>query len=305
MIARTFMLKCARESSDTTAVKTYHKIIFSLLAALVAAVITFGWLDDYGRNYTEQGLKRSLVAYGIARGLNAVISVAQGTEVAVEPVGVGMTFTPGQILDPVNDLVERFSWIVLVSGVSLGAQRVLLSMTAWVWFSGLVGVCLATGLLLMWKPALLGPRMSRGVYKLAALLLVLRLAVPVIAVINEGIYRSFLAPQYEESMQKLEATTRSIEQSRPPPVDEAAGFMEQARRMMQSASSMLDIERQLAALKQTASEVSEYALNMIVVFVLQTLVFPLLFLWLAYRLLAAIIQYQPRQNPLSGTNNER
>ena len=268
------------------------KILITLAVLLFGILIGAGWLDDYGRDYTEQGLKRTLIAFGVARGLNGVISVAQGTEVAVEPVGVGVTFTPGQILDPINDLIERFSWVVLASGVSLGAQRILLSMTAWIWFTAAVIVLLLISLLNMWRNDLLEERWRKPLYKLTAALLVLRLTVPVIAVINEGIYQVFLAPQYEQSMEGLQQTTESLEeikQQQTPNVTEQ-GFLERAKQMMESASSAFDIDRQLESLKQQASQASEDALNIIVVFVLQTLVFPLFFLWLSYRVIVSLFR---------------
>jgi hypothetical protein len=273
-------------------VERNNRILVSVAAVLLLVVIFSGWLDDHGRDYTEQGLKRTLFAYGLARGLNGVISVAQGTEVAVQPVGVGVTFTPGQILDPINDLVERFSWIVLASGVSLGAQRILLSMTAWLWFSGLVAACLLISLLLLWRKIPANESRRRFAYKLTAVLLVLRLAVPVIALLNEGIYQLFLAPQYEDSIARLETATSSIERiQQVAPSDAENGLMERARRMMQNASSALDLDKQLTSLKQAVADFSEYALNMIVVFVLQTLVFPLFFLWLAYKFIGNIFKW--------------
>ncbi|HSG92687.1 MAG TPA: hypothetical protein VK999_03170, partial [Methylotenera sp.] len=36
-------------------------------------------------------LKVTLTVYALARGLNALISVVQGTELAIEPMGVGLT----------------------------------------------------------------------------------------------------------------------------------------------------------------------------------------------------------------------
>jgi hypothetical protein len=63
-----------------------------------------------------------------ARALNAVISVAQGTEVSLQPLGVGVTLAPGQLLDPVNDLVEKFSDLMLMASVAFGVQKVLISM---------------------------------------------------------------------------------------------------------------------------------------------------------------------------------
>ena len=56
-------------------------------------------LDERGQEYADAALKRSLLTFGVARALNGVISVAQGTEIALQPAGVGLTFTPGQILD--------------------------------------------------------------------------------------------------------------------------------------------------------------------------------------------------------------
>ena len=274
------------------AVTRNYKILITLVVLCLTAIITTGWLDETGRSYTEQGLKRSLVAFGVARGLNGIISVAQGTEVAVEPVGVGVTFTPGQILDPINDLIERFSWIVLASGVSLGAQNILLNMTAWPWFAGLVILLMAVSSLLLWKDHLLGDTERKLIYKLAVILVILRLTVPVIAVINEGVYRVFLSPQYETSLSQLESTTMSLEQANQPvPPAEDLSLLEKAQKMMQDASAAMDVDQQLEELKQTASEISEYVLNMIVVFVLQTLVFPLFFLWLAYKLIIRVFAY--------------
>lgn len=77
-----------------------------LLAALMAVT---PFLDQRaGENY-ESLFQRALVTFALARTLNGVISAVQGTEVAIQPAGVGVTLTPGQMLDPVNDLVERFS----------------------------------------------------------------------------------------------------------------------------------------------------------------------------------------------------
>ena len=106
--------------------------LFLSLAVLICTAIA--WLSPFealGSGYVDTAFKRAAAGFAIARGLNGVISVAQGTEFAVQPAGVGVSFTPGEILDPVNDLVERFSWIMLLATSSLGIQKVLLSMSSW------------------------------------------------------------------------------------------------------------------------------------------------------------------------------
>ncbi len=270
-------------------VSIYPKILLSLFALLLVLAAQLHWLDDIGENYTEQGLKRALVAYGIARGLNGVISVAQGTEVAVEPVGVGLTFTPGQILDPINDLIERFSWVVLASSASLGVQRILIQITSWYWFSILVSLFLFVAVYTMWRqPSQVSIRKSMWL-RVAMVLVVIRFMIPVIAIVNEGIYLVFLQPQYEESRLKLEQTTDSMNQQNtvisPVDAEQELSFVEKVQNIYESATNAVDFQRQLDGLKQTAAQLSEDALNMIVVFVVQTILFPLLFLWLSIKLI--------------------
>lgn len=274
----------------------YAKAGAGAVALILVVVANLGLVDKPGEAYTEEGLQRALLTFGVVRGLNAVISVAQGTEIAVEPVGVGMTFTPGEILDPVNDLIERFSWVVLASGTSLGIQRVLLDVTAWVWFTVLVTVSvLAAAAVALW-PRPVRPGLRRGVYRLAAVLVLLRFAVPLIAICSEGLYQVFLAPQYEDSSQALEKTAESIseinEESRQsPPEDGETSILMSIKRVYESATGVLEVEDRIEAFKEAAAEVSEHALNLIVVFVMQTILFPLVFLWLvvvAIKRLAAL-----------------
>ena len=108
-----------------------RKSLTTLLIVLIAAVAATGVADQVSDDYAEDALKRALATFAVARTLNGVISVAQGTEIALEPGGVGVMLTPGQILDPINDLVERFSSVMLVAASSLGLQIVLLEILSW------------------------------------------------------------------------------------------------------------------------------------------------------------------------------
>ena len=265
----------------------YKKIIVTLVVLLCVLLVQMGWLDEQGKDYAEQGLKRALVTYAIARGLNGVISVAQGTEVAVQPVGVGLTFAPGQILDPVNDLIERFSTVVLVSAASLGMQRMLIEITAWFWFSLLCSFLLLVSAFMIWKSHAVSLSNNRLLYKATAILLVIRLVVPLVAVVNEGVYLAFLQPQYETSKKQLENITADVDQvqqsSQVQMADENS-FIEKIQALYNSAADAVDIQQQLDELKQTVSDVSQHALNLMVVFVLQTIILPVLFLFIAYKL---------------------
>jgi hypothetical protein len=273
----------------------YIKSCLTALAVIFALTAYLGWLDEIGERYTQQGLKRSLITYGVARSLNGVISVAQGTELAFEPAGVGLTFTPGQILDPVNDLVERFSWVVLASGASLGVQNILMQVTGWFWFSLTIIACLIFSVLLFWRHCLLSGTARKIIFKTTLVLMIIRFSIPVIAIMNEALYQNFLEPQYVEASNSLQQTTADIEKlnkQQQPLAGDDASFIDKVKSAYQSASNALDIKGHLDSLKSIVAEVSESALNMIVVFVIQTLVFPLLFIWLALQLIKYVINFK-------------
>ena len=128
------------------------KILRTILIAIIAAAAISGVVDNQSEKYAEQALTRALVTFTAARALNGVISVAQGTEVAAEPGGVGFIFTPGQILDQINDLVERFSSVLLVAASSLGLQLVLLEITSWWVMTAMLMFSLAVWLAAVWWP---------------------------------------------------------------------------------------------------------------------------------------------------------
>ena len=268
------------------------KILFTVLFLLLVLVNQSGPLDIISRDYTKAGLQRALVTYAVARGLNGIISVAQGTEVAVEPAGVGLIFTPGQILDPVNDLIERFSWIVLVSGTSLGVQQFLLEISSWIWFRLAVSVIVLAAIFTIWpaNPEIIATRSV--LMRLVMISIILRFSVPLLAFGNEILYRHFLEPEYRTSSESLRRTSLTLgdlnsesQLTVESPEKGGQSILEQARRIYQSTADNIKINARIQAFKQAAEHISEHTINLIVVFVLQTLLIPLIYLWVILQLL--------------------
>ena len=100
-----------------------QQMVRFLGVALVAIMVACSWLSPFDTTANAQldaGLKRAAATYASARLLNGAISVVQGTQISAAPAGMGMTFAPGEILDPLNDLVEQFSQVMLVAINDLG-----------------------------------------------------------------------------------------------------------------------------------------------------------------------------------------
>lgn len=262
-----------------------RSLLLTVLIAVSVLLVVMRPLDDLGARYLDSSFKQALASFAIARGLNGVISVAQGTEIAVQPAGVGINFTPGEILDPVNDLIERFSWIMLLSSSSIGAQKVLLAVSSWYGLAA-VFVLVASVYLgsLWWQGSWLSDS-RRWISRLFLLLLLVRFSVPLVAVLNEWVYQGFLQGQHSEAAAELQRASDEISEISREPGAEATlpagenGLIEQARQLYDSALGQVDFSARLDRYKSAAETISENTIQLIVVYILQTILFPLLFLW--------------------------
>jgi len=272
-----------------------QRIIISVLSLLLAVVALLGVVDDLGKQYTDASFKRALVTFGVARGLNGVISVVQGTEVAMEPAGVGVIFAPGQILDPVNDLVERFSWVMLASTTSLGLQGLMLKMLASKGYSWLVVLVVVIAVWLLWRPRGVPLSWRRRVYHLAAILMILRFLIPGLAISGEAFYRLFLASEYEASSEQLNQTRNILgrlqeEDRQGDTVSQTSSWYESLQRNFRTTLDTMNVDKKVEALQAAVADISEHMINLIVVFIVQTVLFPLFFLWLAARVVRLVIR---------------
>jgi hypothetical protein len=265
------------------------RALCTVVAVLALVVSRGGWLDQRSSAHLDVALERALVSFALARTLNGVISVVQETQIALQPAGVGVTLMPGELLDPLNDLIERFSWVMLASSAALGVERVLLTMSGW-W-----GVNLALAIaVVIWLAAAWLPRVPTrwrsitGRVLLAALFL--RFAIPLLLVATQAISATFLDAKEQQATDALHATSEEVRQ-----YGEQAGGATgpQADQSMldklSSAVSRLDVDARIKALREGLSHAVEHIIDLIVVFLLETVLVPLALLWLLTRLLGAAL----------------
>ena len=244
-------------------------------------------LDDSSKHYVDKAFNRALISFGVAKTLNGVISVAQGTEVAIQPAGVGVNFTPGQILDPINDLVERFSWVMLASSTSLGIQKIFLTMSIWPAFNYVLIFFILFGLFLIFIETKKYFHMRILFLRITLLFIVLRFAVPITALANESIYHVFLENEYVTSTQNLEQTAQQIGQlneiEQNLSTDEKKNTLwDDAKEIYKSTADILNINKKIKQYKLAAKETTYHIVNLIVVFLFQTLIIPLAFIFMLY-----------------------
>lgn len=284
--------------------QTFREYVLALALVIVVAVSSFGLVDEYAEADLESLFQRALISFALARTLNGAISAVQGTEVALQPAGVGVTLTPGEILDPVNDLVERFSWIMLGATISLGIQQVMLDVGQW-WGVRILVVMLAV----FWIAARLWRHQQRdeskgGLEKVLLYFLIvtifLRFAVPLAMIANEAVYSLFLEERYLDSSQQLEIAGDSLENLEIDTRAEAMpdGDVSEGKssslfgKVFDGARRTLDLESKVEAVKQKTAELIEHLIQLSVVFILQTGILPLIFLWLMLSLGRVLLRFR-------------
>lgn len=273
------------------------KIAASLIMMLLVALSFGGNADKMGQEYTETGFKRALATFASARAINGLISVAQGTEVAIQPGGLGAVFTPGEILDPINDLIEQFSDVMLFSAAVLGTQKLLIEMSGWVWFSVVLASVLLFWLVTLWQSRSFSHRTQRLALAILGILLIVRFLVPLAAMANEAVFDIFLAPRYEVANRQLEDATQELgsKQKNIGPsegqIEDDNSLLEALQDFYESAKNKADVSAKIDELKSAANETAEDIIDLIALFMVQTLVLPILFAWLGYAAARSLVRY--------------
>lgn len=271
------------------------KIIFKSFITLVAIILSVtaytGAIDESGLNYTEKSLSRALIVFGIARGINGVISVAQGTELSFQPMGVGVNFTPGEILDPINDLVERFSLVMLISSTSIGLQKILLEMCRWQFFTYIYIFLQLLFILFIWIKNNKISKLHHILSRIILIMIFIRFSIPIFAISNEFIFNHFLSRQFDQSTVALQETTDTIRdinektQNEVIENDSKPSITEQVKSMYNKTVANIDFKDKIEKLRETASNATKYTINLIVVFIFQTILLPLIYFLLFYAVL--------------------
>ncbi|XOV84412.1 MAG: hypothetical protein ACFHXK_04695 [bacterium] len=272
--------------------------IKGLVSVVLIVIVTLSWsgqLDHAARAATFDNFQRALAVAAIARGFNGVISVAQGTEVAIAPVGVGVTLTLGEILDPLNDLVERFSALALLASVALGVQLTLSDMFSSPWLSGILSAAALSYLILLWRaPHRLQQASALWLGKFLGLLIFFRFMLAVMLLATHLLDTWFLDARQNEAIDNLTYTRTHIQNMQDSQVDispadrEADLFDRTAagiRDFLDSSSQTLDLKAQFSEMEQQVENSIEEMINLIVIFLLQTLLLPIATLWLCWQLL--------------------
>ncbi len=229
--------------------------------------------------HTRQGLKRSLTTFAAARALGAALSVVQGTELSIEPIGMGVTLTPGQMLRPINELVDKFADMMLFASVAFGVQLLLLQFGGHAAVAAALTLAMLLWTILRWRGT--GGLAMRWVQLGLIVLLMARFAVPLTSLVSEGAYHAFMKPGYEAAYQTIEGSVKAVPSASTELTESKGGILERFKNLKNKAFELRESYRYLG---EAAKLWTDRIVDLIAIFVVQTVLLPLAFLWLCWRI---------------------
>ena len=261
-----------------------NRALVALAALLIVACSWYPPVQDLANDQVDAGLKRAVVSFASARALNAAISVLQGTAVSAQPLGVGVTFTLGEVLDPINDLVERFSEWMLIASVAFGVQKMLLLIGSHWAVSALV-----SALAVLWALLFVYRRAPLWLSRLLVVLLMIRFAIPVVTLGSDFVFRQMLADDYAQSQAYLELAARQVDRQaqeaskvQPPGTDRS--LWDKLKEGASAVASSISFDE----IRKSAEQLPDRVITLIAIFFLQTILIPLVLLWALYRIAVAM-----------------
>mgnify|MGYP005809571383 CR=1 FL=1 len=243
-----------------------------------------GKFDNLAISYIDNSINKCLITFVSVRGLNAIISVLKSSTVNLTPAGVGAALSIGEILDPVDDMIETLSDIVLFSIVSLGVQRFIIEIVPFVSVNIFFNLFLVSCFILLLLKRLQKKFFINITLKFLILALIIRFVLPSFVFINWVVDKTVFNKEYESSKNVLRDTNEKLTST--------YGVIFSGKNIIDGFRQLLKKEDNsknwLESLKNSAEDIIKSSIRLIVVFIIDLFLLPLFFLWLLYKFLSGV-----------------
>ena len=274
------------------------KSIQSAVGVLVAILLFFSSgvqipvLDSAAEKYFQDSITTAGVSYGVCRLINGTVSVIQQSSVQLEPAGIGMSLAVGQIVDPINDMVERLSNVLVLSITSLGIQELSYEISIALAPPILAGLLLVLSGLLWFKSDKLFA-LQKVVLNVLIIVSVARFCLPISSIANEFLQTQFFEDRIVEARGALAEGTADLDKLKDVDLPEYDGILE----TIESSASYIkhksvEFKNAVRITIENKSLIIENLLQLtflyLGIFIIQVLLLPLTIFWFLMRLVNAL-----------------
>ena len=266
-------------------------ILLSILL-FFASGVQIPVLDSVADNYFQDSITKAGVSYGVCRLINGTVSVIQQSSVQLEPAGIGMSLAVGQIVDPINDMVERLSDVLVLSITSLGIQELAYEISITLAPPILASILFVLSVLVWFNGQKLAA-LQKVVLNMLLIVSIARCCLPLSSAANDFLQAHFFEERIIEANAKLAAGTADLDKLKDVDLPEYDGML---KTIETSASYIkhksVEFKNAVKITIENTSLIIENLLKLtflyLGVFMIQILILPIVIFWFLMRLVNAL-----------------
>jgi hypothetical protein len=216
--------------------------------------------------------------------LNASVSIVKESSLQLEPAGVGVSLAVGQAVDPIDDMTERLSDVLVTAITSLGVQKLAYDISV-----SLAPVVLSVFLLalsvLMWFDNEKLTSLQKLTMRILFLILIARFCLPLSSMANGFVHKHYFDDQISTANNELAIGSVEIEKLKDfslPEIDGVLGTIENSASFLNRKS--IDLKNAIVDTVSNMGGIIESLLKLtflyVGVFLIQIIILPLLSFWM-------------------------
>lgn len=268
--------------------------IVMAIALFFASGTRIPLLDTKTEAYFNNAITKAGLAYATCRAINASVSVIKDSSLQLEPAGVGVSLAVGQVLDPIDDMTERLSDVLVTAITSLGVQKLSYEIGVSLAPQVFAVFLLLLSVLVLFENERTAP-LRRVAARILILIAVLRFCLPLSSIANEYIYSNYFEEQISKANNELTLHSEVFDQLGKIVIPEAGGFwgtLENSTSLIKSIS--IQLRNALRASVASMGEIIENLLNLtflyVGIFLIQVIVFPVSVFWFFIKIANTLFQ---------------
>jgi len=275
-----------------------QKTLRSLAGIAIAIVLFFSSglrlpvLDTTADTYFRDAITKAGLTYATCRAVNASVSIVKESNLQLEPAGVGVSLALGQALDPIDDMAERLSDVLVTAITSLGVQKLAYEISI-----SLAPPTIAIFILILslvsWLENDTLQRFQKTILRFALLVVIARFFLPMSSMANEFLNNNFFADQISENSTELAigaATLDTLKDFSLPEIDGIIGTIDNSAALLKKKS--MAFKNALAITMDNMGNIIENLLNLTILyigqFLIQVIILPILSFWFLIKIINAL-----------------
>ncbi len=279
---------------------TTQKSIVSIVAIIIALLLFFtaglkiSFIDDKTDTYFKNGITKAGLAYATCRVINASVSIVKDSSLHLEPAGVGVSLAIGQALDPIDDMAERLSDVLVTAITSLGVLKLGHEISIFI-TPKLFSIVLVVFSILIWFDHKRLIPLKKIMLSAVILIFVSRFFLPISSAINNYLNTAYFDHQISDVRGKLSTSISKLDTLKEYTLPEIKGFfgtIENSAAFIKKKS--IELQNALSLMASNMGDIIQNLLTLtflyVGLFLIQVIILPLLTFWLLTKLINSIAQ---------------